>query len=492
MRASDESGRVVPGDDLAALDALGQAELVRRGEVTPAELVTAAIGRIERIDPGLNAVIHPRFERAHDEAAHAPDGPFRGVPIVVKDLDGPLGDEPFHLGNHLLRDLAYTADHDSYLCAKLRDAGFVVVGKTNAPEFGLLPTTEPLANGPTRNPWDPELSPGGSSGGTAAAVAARMVALGHAGDGGGSIRIPASACGLVGLKPTRGRVSLGPDEGEAWSGLVVRHVLTRTVRDTAAVLDVLAGPMPGDPYSAPAPERPFLHETRAIPRRLRIGLRSDTAPGGIVPVDAACRATAERAGALLEECGHDIEPASPSALDDVSLLGDVLTIIATGVACDVARLARIAGREIGADDVEPMTWALYEQGRTIAAADYALALESLHAWSRTVARWWHGDVDSEGFDLLLTPTMASPAARIGEVRGDDVNALAAATPYAAFTLPFNATGQPAISVPLGWDHAVPIGVQLVAPTGREDLLVQIASQLEAAAPWSVQRPRISA
>jgi amidase len=236
-------------DELSALDAVAQAELVDRGEITPVELVEAAITRIEKLDGELNAVIHRRFERARDDVASAtlPQGPFRGVPMVLKDLDGFSAGDPCHEGNALLKAVDWHGEHDSFLVAKLRSAGFVFVGKTNAPEFGLTPTTEPIAYGPTRNPWDPTRSPGGSSGGSGAAVASGMVAVGHAGDGGGSIRIPSSACGLFGLKPTRGRVSFGPDDGESWAGLVVRHAITRSVRDSAAVLDVIAGPMPGDP-----------------------------------------------------------------------------------------------------------------------------------------------------------------------------------------------------------------------------------------------------
>src|SRR5436190_2203209 len=252
-------------DDLGVLDASAQAALVRDGSASPADLVDAALARIDKVNPSLNAVIHRRDERALAEAGAAPDGPFRGVPILVKDLDGSLDGEPLHLGNRLLRDLGHTADHDSFLFARLRAAGCIIVGKTNTPELGLLPTTESLAYGAAHNPWDVTRSPGGSSGGSAATVASGMVPFAHAGDGGGSIRIPASACGLFGLKPTRGRISLGPDEGEAWAGLVARHVVTRSVRDSAAVLDVIAGAMPGDPYAAAPPAHRFADEVGADP-----------------------------------------------------------------------------------------------------------------------------------------------------------------------------------------------------------------------------------
>src|SRR4051794_8814923 len=269
-------------DDLAVLDATAQAALIRDGQASPRELVDAALARIDAVNPRLHAVIHRRDDRARAEAdAGPPDGPLRGVPIVVKDLDGSLAGEPLHLGNRMLRDLAHVADHDSYLFARLRAAGCVVVGKTNTPELGLLPTTESHAYPPARNPWDVTRSPGGSSGGSAAAVASGMVPVAHAGDGGGSIRIPASACGLFGLKPSRGRISLGPDDGEAWAGLVARHVVTRTVRDSAAILDVLEGYMTGDPYAAAPPSRPFLDEVGAAPGTLRVGVLSGTAPAGL-------------------------------------------------------------------------------------------------------------------------------------------------------------------------------------------------------------------
>jgi amidase len=471
--------------DLRDADATAQAAAVRDGTVSARELVDAAIARAEQRNPALNAIIHERFERARREAARPADGPFAGVPIVVKDLDGPLAGEPYHLGNRLLKELGHTADHDSYLNAKLRAAGFVVIGKTNAPELGLLPTSEPAAYGPTRNPWDLGHSPGGSSGGTAAAVAAGIVPLGHAGDGGGSIRIPASMCGLIGLKPSRGRVSLGPDEGEAWSGLVVRHVLTRSVRDTAAVLDVVAGAMPGDPCPAPAPTRPFAAAAGSPPGPLRIGVRT-TAPGGLAEVDAACVTAAEQCARALEARGHSVEPASPAALDDEGLAEQFLVFAATGVARDLARIEAIAGRPVGADDVERLTWAFAEMAKGFSAADHAAAVESAHAWTRRVVEWWTPLDDAPGFDLLLTPTMAVTPPAVGAVDGDGPDAFAtlgAATPCAVFTVPFNVSGQPAVSVPTAAERGLPVGVQLVAAPGREDVLLAVAASLEEDRPW---------
>jgi len=479
-------------DDLAVLDATGQAALVRDGVATPRELVDAALARVDAVNPQLNAVIHRRDERARAEAdAGPPAGPFRGVPIMVKDLDGTLADEPLHLGNRLLRDLEHVPDHDSYLFARLRAAGCVIVGKTNTPELGLLPTAESHAHGPTHNPWNLARSTGGSSGGSAAAVASGMVPVAHAGDGGGSIRIPASACGLFGLKPSRGRVSLGPDEGEAWAGLVARHVVTRTVRDSAAVLDVIAGAIPGDPYSAPPPARPFLAEVGTEPGPLRIGMMSVGSPAGLVEVDAACTDAAHDAGVLLESLGHHVEPAYPEPLDDLALLVHFTTVLAASTAYDLRKLAATTGRELTADDVEPLTWAQAQLGRAVSAEAYLEAVESLRAWSRRMAQWWQPADGGQGFDLLLTPTMARPPAPLGEIRGDDAEgALIAATPYAAFTVPCNVTGQPAMSVPLHWSDGLPIGVQLAAATGREDVLFRVAAQLESARPWIDRRPPV--
>ena len=478
--------------DLAFRDATDCATLVRDGSITPRELVDAAIERVEAVDPQLHAVIHRRFDEARAEAAAAPEGPFRGVPILVKDLDGSLAGAPLHEGNRLLRDLGHTADHDSYLFAKLRAAGCIVIGKTNTPELGLLPTTEPLAHGPTHNPWDTTRSPGGSSGGSAAAVAAGLVPFAHAGDGGGSIRIPASACGLFGLKPTRGRVSLGPATGEAWAGLVARHVVSRSVRDSAAVLDVLAGPMPGDPYWAPPPARPFAQEAGADPGHLRIGLRTG-APAGLAEVDPACVAAADATAALLESLGHTVEPAAPAAIDELELLVHFVTVLGVSTAYDLRRLAVIAGRPLTADDVEPVTWAQAEAGRSVTGAEYVDALEWLRAWTRRMAGWWQPADGTQGYDLLLTPTMARPPAPLGEIRGDDAEgAMLAATPYAAFTVAANVTGQPAMSVPATWSDGLPIGAQLVAAAAREDVLLRVGAQLETARPWADRRPPVCA
>jgi amidase len=478
-------------DDLALLDAIDQSALVRRGEVQPLELVDAAIERIERVNPQLHAVIHERFDAARaDAVGPLPDGPFRGVPLLLKDMDASMAGEPLHLGNRLLRDLGHVADHDDYLVQRLVGAGFVVVGKTNASEFGLVPTTEPLAQGPTHNPWAPERSTSGSSGGSAAAVAAGLVPVAHGGDGGGSIRTPAGHCGIFGLKPSRGRVSLGPDIGEGWNGFLVRHALTRSVRDSAAVLDVLAGPMPGDPYTAPAPPCPFLDEVGRDPGRLRIGVRT-TAPSDLATVDPECVAAVEHAARLLESLGHAIEPVAIPALDAGPLVASFVSVMVGGVMFEMNRLAEIAGRALTEDDVEPLTWLQYQMGLATTADQYVEAMYNAHRFTRDVVAWWQ-----DGYDLLVTPTTAEPAPFLGDLVStpeDPMRPMTRAVPFAAFTVPFNVTGQPAMSVPLHWTaDGIPVGVQLVADQYREDVLLRVAAQLEHAQPWAARRPPIAA
>src|SRR4051794_31322230 len=304
-------------DDLTWMDATAQAELVRTGQASPAELVEAAIDRIERVDGSINAVIHRRFEQALDEAkGDLPDGPFRGVPFVVKDLFAPTKGDPMHNGMRALRDAGYVAPADNVLTSRYRAAGFVFVGRTNTPELGLVPTTEPLAHGATSNPWSVTHTPGGSSGGSAAAVAAGLVPAAHASDGGGSIRIPASMCGLVGLKVSRGRISLGPDRDE--TSLSVNHVVTRSVRDCAAILDATHGPGAGDLVVAPPPLRPYVDEVGAPPGSLRVGLLARN-PGGELHPD--CEQAVRRAAALLESLGHKVEERYPPVLDTAADLG---------------------------------------------------------------------------------------------------------------------------------------------------------------------------
>lgn len=479
-------------DELAFLDATAQADLVRRGEVSPAELVDRAIERIEKLDPQLNAVITPLFEKARKQARdpNLPRGPFRGVPFLLKDLVCQSAGDPYHCGMKVLRERGWISDHDTYLAARFRAAGFVFLGKTNVPELGPIPTTEPEAYGPTRNPWDTARSPLGSSGGSAAAVASGMVPVAHGNDGGGSIRIPASACGLVGLKPSRGRTSLGPDLGESWHGLVAEHVLARSVRDTAAILDAVAGPMPGDPYFAPPPARPFLLEVEAQPRPLRIGFWTE-APNRAVAVHPECKKAAESVATLLGSLGHRVEEAHPRALEEEEFQHHMATVVCCWTARDLDYWSGQLGRKLGPDDVEIYTWLVAERGKGIPASEYIASTQWFEAYSRRVAAWWE-----EGFDLLLTPTLAEPPPLLGDVKSTKENpdrGLVRGLPFVVFTAPFNVTGQPAISLPLHWTpEGLPVGVQFVAPYAREDLLLAIAGQLEKACPWKDRKPPVHA
>jgi amidase len=466
------------------IDATAQADLVRSGEVTSQELVEGAIERIEALNGELNAVIHPLFEEGLATApAH---GPFQGVPFVVKDLGCTVKDTLHHEGMRFLRDQGFRADADSWLASRFRAAGFVFVGKTNTPELGILPTTEPDAYGATRNPWNTDHSPGGSSGGSGSAVASGMVSIGHANDGGGSIRIPASCCGLVGLKATRARVSMAP-LGDYVGGLVTELVVSRSVRDTAAVLEFVSeGAPPGEPYFAPAKARPYIDEVGADPGKLRIGLMTRP-PGGEADAHPDCVAAAEAAARELEGLGHTVEVAHPGALDDPGYIPQFLVRWTAGVAAGLDFWSMRTGKQVTKDDVEPLTWALAEQGWSNSAAQFVTAIGYAQIMARAVLAWW------QDYDLLLTPTMAAPPAELGTIgTGHEENPYAPierAIPYAAFTAGFNATGQPAISLPLHWSEAgLPIGVQLVADMGREDLLLRVAAQLEEAVPWAERRP----
>jgi amidase len=469
------------------MDATDLAELARSGEVSPAELTGAAIERIEALNGELNAVIHPLFDKAL--ASEPADGPFRGVPFLMKDLGCHSAGDPMHEGMAFLKRIGWVEDEETWLARRFREAGLVLLGKTNTPELGILPTTEPLAYGPSRNPWSTDHSTGGSSGGSAAAVAAGMVPIAHANDGGGSIRIPASACGLVGLKPSRGRVSMGPEFGDFMSGLTADLVVCRSVRDAATMLEWVADPPPGEPYYAPDRARPYGDEVGADPGRLRLGLMTRP-PGGQFEAHPDCVAAAEQAARLLETLGHHVEPSYPEALDDEGYIERFLVRWTSGVHYGLRYWEQKTGETIGRDDVEPLTWALAEQGRSHTAAEYLEAMEYAQLVARAGAEWW------QDHDLLVTPTMALPPARIGEMgNGDEDNPLmpiVRATPYAIFTAGFNASGQPAISLPLHWsEDGLPIGVQLVAAFGREDLLLRVAAQLEEAQPWADRWPALA-
>lgn len=467
-------------DDVLWLDATAQAALVASRQVSARELTEAAINRIEKVDGEINAVIHRRFDRVLDEIdAGLPTGPFHGVPIVIKDLFADSAGDPAHNGNVALRDARWTAKEDSWLVGRLRQAGFAFIGRTNTPEFGLVPVTEPLAYGACRNPYDLSRSPGGSSGGSAAAVAAGMVAVAHASDGGGSIRIPASMCGLVGLKPSRGRTTLGPDGDE--SGLSVQHVVSRSVRDSAALLDVVSGPGPGDMVVAPPPARPYASEVDLDPGQLRIGVLSFSPAG---PLDPECEAAVWAAAHLLERLGHEISPDHPEIDPDASRQFGTRWVVNSRLR--LRYLGQQLGREVTADDVEPVTWAFASLADHFSSTDAAAAITAGSRFTRRLAQFW------TDHDLLITPTLGELPPMIGELTppaDDPLGTQARTGLLVPFTTYFNVTGQPAISLPLHMSAiGLPVGVQLVAAYGREDLLIRAAAQLEAAAPWADRRP----
>ncbi len=477
--------------ETGTLDATALAALVRNGELTPAELVEAAIERAERLEPQLASIVSRQFERAREEASSdaLPDGPFRGVPYLLKDLGAYLDGDPCYSGMGALAKADFRETGDSQFAARLRAAGMISLGRTNSPELGILPATEPAAFPATHNPWNPAHSAGGSSGGAGAAVAAGIVPVAHASDGGGSIRIPASHNGLVGLKPSRARNSFAPGIGERWAGCSCEGFVTRSVRDTAALLDVTAGPGPGDPYVAPPPARPYREEVGASPGQLRVGVLTHGLRG--IEIDPACAEAATRTGALLESLGHVVEEASPAALDDPAAPGAYVTIVAVSTARSVERAGEKIGRVLGAEDLEPLTAALVEIARKRSSVDYQTAIETMHAHGRNLAAWWES-----GFDLLLTPTCGAPPPPLGHLAQTPdapLEVYVRAAAFGLYTLHFNLSGQPAISLPLHQTaDGLPVGAHLVGAPFREDLLIRVAAQLEQAAPWAERLPPLHA
>jgi amidase len=472
--------------DLAWLDATAQADLVRRGEASPKELVEAAIARIEAVNPRLDAVLRARFDEARAEAGgDLPDGPFRGVPLLLKDLGATIAGEPtaFGIGPMAGAPMPVT----SFLAEQFRAAGFVVLGRTNVPEFGTTVTTEPKSFPPARNPWNPEHSTGGSSGGSAAAVASGMVPVAHANDGGGSIRVPASECGLVGLKPTRARVSQGPLVGEGWAGGTIDGSVARSVRDAAAVLDAISTPMPGEPYYAPALPGPLREEVGREPGRLSIGFVDRPGAEGYLD-DPECRQAVAGAVGLLESLGQVVEPGGPAAMFEQEFARAFNAVIAADTEATFEAFEMLLGRPIADDEIEPRNVAYREAGRSMTAVDYLGARSWIGMWTRRVAGWW------TDHDILVTPTVGAPPPRLGWFTeagpAEEGKRIASFIPY---TAQFNMTGQPAVSLPLHWSaDGLPVGVQFVAAYGREDLLVRLAAQLEQAAPWAHRRPPVSA
>lgn len=492
-------------NDYTASDANELAARVARSEVSPAELVELAIHAIDDVDPALNAVVHRMYDQAREAArGPLPPGPFRGVPMVVKDFDGFVAGVPFTASSRFLE--GYVPAHDSEAIARLRRAGFVILAKTNCPELAILGTTEPAWRGPTRNPYWLERSTGGSSGGSAALVAARAVPVAHGGDGGGSLRIPASHCGLVGLKPTRGRVPLAPDLGESWGGYTQWGALTRSVRDAAGVLDAMSGPHPGDPYSAPPLPGPLSAELGRDPGALRIGFCDASLFGRTTHPEHA--EAVQRTAAQLAALGHHVQETRPS-FDRDALVRAYLLQVAVSTAAEIESFAALTGRTPRPELFEPATWFMYQLGHAHSALELSAARDAAHAASRALADF------HARYDLFLCATTAHPPVRIGQHAQTLTQKLGLALlrklPLRAAlrkvaeqlsgelleltpnTQLFNQTGQPAISLPLAHSRdGLPIGLQLAAAFGREDLLVRVASQLEAAAPWRDRKPPICA
>ena len=464
-------------------DALGLAELVRAGAVSASELLDAAIERIEARDDQIGAIVLRMYDQARAEIARGlPAGRFTGVPFSLKDLGVFCEGVPTTIANRLFADAI--PDHDSSLVRRYREAGLVILARTKTPELGASLTTEPVLYGPTHNPWHRDYSPGGSSGGGAAAVTAGYMPMAHATDGGGSIRAPASLCGLFGLKPSRGRISSAPDFGEALAGMATSHCLSRSVRDSAALLDVSAGAEPGDPYAAPAFERPLLDEVGAPPGRLRIALCATDFHGNAI--DPECEDAARKAAALCETLGHHVEEARPD-LDDLSLTEAWRVIPAVNLLSNVTARARALGRDPVPSDLEPVNWAWMELGRSFSATDFLRTITLMQTLARRVGAFL------ERYDLILTPTLGQPALKLGVVdtSGQDVEkhiSLLFET-IAPHTALFNQTGGAAMSVPLYTSKAgLPLGVQFAGRLGDEPKLIRLAAQLEEARPWFATRP----
>jgi len=455
---------------LTDLDATAQAELVRSGEVHPRELVEQAIERIEQFDPQLNVMVHRQYERARNDAERAlPDGPFRGVPFLFKDYRCREAGEPYTMGMRALRDIDFHATSDAPLALAFRAAGLIPLGRTNTPELASVGTCEPEAFGPTHNPWGLVFTPGGSSGGSAAAVAARLVAAAHANDISGSIRIPSAHCGLVGLKPTRGR-TIASLASDARTGMNAEGVVTRSVRDTAGLLDAIS--VAGSPALLPAVGQPC--------PPLRVGLCTQAFSGS--SVDPANASAAEHCASLLEALGCCVEISSPAPLSDPALWKAAATLLAVNLAVEVDTWSAKIGRELGENDLEATTWRMVSTGRSVGAVDLLAAQTLMINHTADAEAWW------ERFDLLVTPTTANAPTLLGDyAKGYESGR------GSAFTRPFNITGQPAISVPLGWpDDGLPRGVQMIAPIGRDDVLITVAAALESAEPWAERRATVSA
>jgi amidase len=493
--------------EYAQYDGMGLAQLVKKREVSPAEICEEAITRIERVNPALNAVITPMYDLARKAVQNnLPDGPFAGVPFLLKDLLGDFAGVPQTMGSKALKN--YIPTRDSELVTRYKKAGLVILGKTNTPEFGLLGITEPELHGPTRNPWNTDHTPGGSSGGSAAAVASGMVPLASANDGGGSIRIPAACCGLFGLKVTRGRTPSGPAHGKTWQGAVVEHAISRSVRDSAAILDATQGADVGAPYVISPPLQPYLKEIEQSPGHLKIAFNTQSPLG--TAVHPECIQAVEHTVRLLEELGHEVEEAHPD-MNGQALAKSFFTLYFGEVAANTDALNSILGRKVKQTDVETLTWTLGLLGRTYSAGHFVKAMHEWELAARIMGRF------HETYDIYLTPTLAYPPVKIGELAlkpielallkvvntlrlGRLLKASGITDKLAVESLsktPFtplaNFTGQPAMSVPLHWtSDGLPCGVHFMGRYGDEATLLRLAAQLETAQPWFDKRPQVFA
>jgi len=498
--------------EYAELDATELARLVQTREVSAAELMDEAIRRLEAVDPRLNLVVHRMYDRAREAAARSTDDddadrPFAGVPFLLKDLMAYYAGEPIRMGSRATE--GFVPDHDSELVRRFKKSGLITFAKTNTPEFGLAPVTEPELFGPTLNPWNPAKTPSGSSGGSAAAVAARVVPMAHANDGGGSIRTPASCCGLFGLKPSRGRLPTGPDYGEVWQGSAVEGVVSRSVRDCARLLDAVAGPDVGAAYVARPPQRPYEEEARRDPPRLRIALCRKPLIG--TELHADCGRAMDITRDLLTSLGHEVDECE-LPFDREAFIHAFAVLVVSEAAADIDLLGKLRGKPVRRKDVESVTWLFTQIGRAVSGHQLSLARRSLDRMNRDVSTF----MAKGPYDLILTPTLGKPPVDIGALaptlverafvetvartpRGgavistfDLIEPLVKKTfDFSAYTAPFNTTGQPAMSVPLHWnDEGLPVGSQFVASHGDESTLFALAGQLERARPWKDRKPPI--
>ncbi len=463
-------------DEYRRHDAVSLAGLIAKREITAGEVLELAIARAETVNPSINAIVYKQYDEARAAAANAlPQGLLTGVPFLIKDLSVYQKGVPASFGSNLYQD--FVADHDSAYTVRCKRAGLVIMGRSLSPELGLSPSTEPVRYGPCHNPWNLDYSPGGSSGGAAAAVSAGILPVAHGTDGGGSIRTPSAHCGLFGLKPSRGRISFAPDSGEGWGGLAAGHVISRSVRDSAVMLDCTSGVEPGDPYAAPTPARPFADAVREPPGRLRIAMMRKDHRG--IALHPECIKAVENAARLCESLGHVVEEAAPD-IDLNTLRPHSQVLLCANVARSLGMRWKLLGRKPDPKDVEALTWSVYSRGFKVTGTEYVEALAATHSAGRRLAAFL------TNYDVILTTTLPAPPPKLGyfDTNGDLAVFRAHVTDYLSITPVYNATGTPAMTVPLHWtEDGLPVGVHFGARYGEEETLLKLAGQLEQAQPW---------